>query len=439
MKTENPSGQINNIPQLDKIYKHEHSLKNIVNIKKITNINIKTDTKVKSNSKNNEAEVKIPKFIFDHNVVIGPTTDNKKWALGKKPAFYLNQGQQQTIYRQEINPTKDKAYTGINRVSQILRHIATAIHDKMNVELKTNPIEVQVSVFGEKIHISANYNTDKIEQALYLSLNDETSQPDIKRPVDKNDWFQVSASRNYRHQIKLRAFLSTEKLILTLVRMEKEIDSILNGKSVGDYQKMLNAGLSITDIKKQCKHMVNVLFKVLSEAKKNNFNNIMIHAPVHDDNLAKYLSKRITQTRHAEQNIENFLAENKDEIYKNHNKNKASKPIIIPIDGKFVACGTCHELETMLQQEGSGGLFDPHINQFTLYRSSQRIGMVFAGEIQHLALNALAPGNDEKAIERGIELRTRFTEKPEELQAFSSKVFPGNSFNTSSEDEIESP
>src|SRR5207245_6943479 len=103
--------------------------------------------------------------------------------------------------------------------------------------------------------------------------------------------------------------------------------------------------------------------------------------------------------------------------------------VIIPIAGKFVPCAACSEVEH--EARGSGGLFDPKGGKFVLHRSSQRIGMAFWDEVQHIAVESLNV-DQEKALQKSIAIRDRFYHQPEKLQAAHREMVEDYSFDTDS-------
>ncbi|KPW69318.1 hypothetical protein ALO82_200051 [Pseudomonas syringae pv. broussonetiae] len=77
------------------------------------------------------------------------------------------------------------------------------------------------------------------------------------------------------------------------------------------------------------------------------------------------------------------------------------------------------------------GLFDPNRGKFILHRSTQRIGMAFWDEVQHIAIEGL-DADQEKALAKGIAIRDRFYENPEKLQASHREMVEDYSFDTDS-------
>lgn len=72
-----------------------------------------------------------------------------------------------------------------------------------------------------------------------------------------------------------------------------------------------------------------------------------------------------------------------------------------------------------------------HRTLFVLPGSSQRIGVAFWNEVQHIAVESLNV-DQEKAIQTGIAIRDRFYQEPEKLQAAYREMVEDYSSDTDS-------
>lgn len=192
--------------------------------------------------------------------------------------------------------------------------------------------------------------------------------------------------------------------------------------------------LTHEEVAAQAISALNVLREVIQEASLPNptFEHLVVHPPFRDENLDGVLPEGINQTMHAEQNIQRALASDKDNQYQDTRTKfglQEGQHAIIPIAGKFVPCAACSEVEH--EAKDPGGLFDPEGGKFVLHRSSQRIGMAFWDEVQHIAIESLNV-NQEKAVQKGIAIRNRFYQEPEKLQPAYREMVEDYSFDTDS-------
>ncbi len=352
--------------------------------------------------------------------------DEKISFIGSRPAFLANQAMVEAIPRKSISPPLPKVYQGFDRVCQSLRHIATSVNWGMIKFMSCRPVEVQVSVINGKLHISSNFHHEHIAQALHFALTMDADNA-MPYPGEGRSKLLVEEARNRRHIANLKKVFLSENKFLEL--KEKIISDIANGLG---YPAKSN--LAHQEVETQAVAALNVLHEVIRNASlpSPTFEHLVIHPPFRDDHLDGALPEGIGQTMHAEQNIQRALASDKDRQYletRTRFSLQEGQHIIIPIAGKFVPCVACSEVEH--EAKGSGGLFDPEGGKFILHRSSQRIGMAFWNEVQHIAVESLNI-DQEKALEKGIAIRDRFYNQPEKLQAAHREMVEDYSFDTDS-------
>ncbi|KPZ22295.1 hypothetical protein ALQ62_200128 [Pseudomonas coronafaciens pv. zizaniae] len=367
-------------------------------------------------------------------LVIGPPSsekpdgsiDNKCSFVGSRPAFYASQTMVGSIPRESIHPSSPKRYQGFDRICQSLRHIATSINWGMIGLKSLRPIEVQASIINGKLHISSNFHSEHIQESLHFALTRETDRA-IPYPVNIRSRALVEECRNRRHIVKLKKdFLNHERFEVLKQNTVSEI-----GRGLGCPGEN---NLSRQEISQQAIAALHILHEVIQAASQSNpsFENLVIHPPFRDASLDGLLPEGVTQTMHAEQNIQSALAEDKDcqyqEIIEKLGMQEGTH-VIVPLAGKFVPCAACAEVEHETKEPE--GLFDPNSGKFILHRSSQRIGMGFWDEVQHIAVEGLN-ADREKALAKGIAIRDRFYDKPEKLQAAHREMVEDYSFDTDS-------
>ncbi len=366
--------------------------------------------------------------------VIGPPSSEKSedkiennfYFFGARPAFFASQAVVEAIPRTSIHPPSPKRYQGFNRICQSLRHISTAVNLGMIGLKSLRPIEVQASIINGKLHVSSNFHSDYIKESLHFALTRDT-EISISYPKNRRSKALVEESRNRRHVVKLKEnFLNQDRF------------ELLKQKTVSEISRGLGCpvenNLSSQELSEQAIAALHILHKVIQAASQSNptFESLIIHHPFRDASLDGILPDGINQTMHAEQNIQRALAFDKECNYQELVGNfglQEGKHVIVPIAGKYVPCAACSEVEN--EAKGQDGLFHPDSGKFILHRSTQRIGMAFWDEVQHIAIEALDTDQG-KAITKGINIRDRFYENPEKLQASHREMVEDYSFDTDS-------
>jgi hypothetical protein len=372
-----------------------------------------------------------------NRIIIGPETllsvENRKIPIGERPAYFIGESECSLLLRTKIDPVAEKKYLGYDRLIQSLRHLAISINTTMKIEMGLDPLEVQASVFGNKLHISSNFHSDKILEALRLALrfkpshnpgNDRVQARDIK------SWDIVIAARRIRHMNKLIKIFpddsSRNRLDAVIEKSRREINSANHFK--------YDINLDRATIAKQCKSGFETMFSAMMDMRERGLSHrILIHHPFKDPNLSGKLPHGVTETRHAELNIEEYLAENSDHEYANAIEAlgmKAGQHVIVTMAGRFVPCAICSEIE---HSSIGDGFFAPQNNQFVLMRSSDRIGKAFTNEVQHFPLRVLSKDKDISA-QKALHIRDSFLFNPEKLRSYNTKVVDAYSLDTDSED-----
>ncbi|WP_235668795.1 hypothetical protein, partial [Pseudomonas coronafaciens] len=269
------------------------------------------------------------------------------------------------------------------------------------------PIEVQASVINGKLHISSNFHSEHIQESLHFALTKDIERA-IPYPGNIRSRALVEECRNRRHIVKFKENFLDQKRFEVL--KQNTVSEIAKGLGCPDENN-----LSRQDLSQQAIAALHILHEVIQAASQSNpsFEELVIHPPFRDASLDGLLPEGITQTMHAEQNIQSALAEDKDGQYQEIIEKlglQEGKHVIVPLAGKFVPCAACSEVEQ--ETKGPEGLFDPHSGKFILHRSSQRIGMGFWNEVQHIAFEGLN-ADREKALAKGIAIRDRFYDKPD--------------------------
>lgn len=349
--------------------------------------------------------------------------------VGTRPAYLATQAQVERIGRQTIDPPPPRRYVGFDRVCRSLRHIATAIQYGMIARTGRDPIEVQVSVIGDRLHISSNFHSRDIPAALRHALT--TPIPDHPaRPRDRKNKVDVATARVRRHlELLKQDFLGGDAAFATLLqKASKEISQGLgmpSGSNLGTPQVLAQAHAAL-----------HTLRAALQDAAGNtpSFAAMAIHHPPRDKHLTRALPAMVSQTMHAEQCIADDLARAEHEIYHAaiaHLNLSPGDHVVVPMAGKYVPCATCHEVESQTQRDR--GLFDPDNARFVLHRASTRVGMAFWNEAQHIATKAL-DADKSRATAKAIAIRDRFVDAPEHLQTHGRDMVINYSFDTDSDD-----
>ncbi|MFJ4454761.1 hypothetical protein ACIP1G_12855 [Pseudomonas sp. NPDC089392] len=347
-----------------------------------------------------------------------------------RPAFYINHTVADTLIRKNICPPPPKKYQGYDRLSQALRQISLAVNTAMNLKLNSNPLEVQASVFCNRLHLSSNFHADKIQEALRIALTDSDIFKSVHERVQTNErenWEKVISARRSRHHRKLiETFASIDSVLTTISKAHTEI---IHNRGIRP-----DTNLNKSTIALQCKAGFLTIFNALEDIKRfGTSNHIMIHPPPHKMESKPYLPEGVTETMHAEQNIEEYLAKSADIIYDQAIAKlglQTGQHIIVNMAGRFVPCAVCKEVE---HTSTNGGVFDPKNNKFVLWRSSDRIGMAFKNEVQHLAMHALHSNDSDEAMEKAVKIRDGFILHQELLQSYGAPVVTCFSLDTDSE------
>lgn len=385
---------------------------------------------------------------FNHQQVTGPDMNVLRAKLGNTEvmsalkarsfagasSYFLNKEQVRAIPRQEIPVPDRKRYVGYNRVSQQLSHIATSLYhvmtnkafaDKWDARERgaINPIEIQLAVIGDKLHVSSNFHSDKLARALRIALDAEA--PDHPRELERTstlDKHAVRAATCLRHFRKLHDLTRAKPMQLKTaqMRLAKEINLGMGVPSGTE-------DISRDVIVKQGAQALETISRILTEEAGKGFPSLVVHAPpAFERGPDNALPPNVTETRHAEQNIEDDLAMNAEAHFAQAIAElglSKSDAVIVPMAGKFVACAVCAEVELAMQADGEGGVFarDNGAYRFILHRSGERIGHVYAEEVQHLATRALHP-SPERGAERARTIRDNFVSAPGETMAWEAPV-----------------
>ncbi len=204
-------------------------------------------------------------------------------------------------------PQKPKKYQGYDRVAQSLRHIATAVYEQIKADeiaahpedrdKRENPVEIQVSVVNGELHIASNHYSDKLEEALRKVFSGEAPKK------------QVGEKRKDRHIRKIKTLARSDQSVIEEIKDEmlKEIYANKGCPAV------VKGVLEKEHIVLQAQVGMETIYDRLREMRSGNFGSIVIHKSLAQNPDAR-AGKQKVGTMHAEQLIENYVAENKDEI-----------------------------------------------------------------------------------------------------------------------------
>ncbi|WP_150575026.1 hypothetical protein [Pandoraea aquatica] len=346
--------------------------------------------------------------------------------------YYLSPSDASRIVRRPIDPPAPKRYLGFDRVTQSLRHIAIAVNMTMRARFDIDPLEVQVSVFGGRVHIASNFHASRIREALHLALTDDSLMMGAPRRPAREDvrrWDAMVMSRRVRDIAKLRHhYVDGHGLAGMRTAARAEVTAGIGRPSEG--------ALPVDSALRQLDDAFDTLCRVLQDAASATptFRDLVVHTPM-EGNTPKLaaLPAGVTQTMHAEQCIESAIAQHVD-VWHREATTRLGLPdnalITVPMAGRFVPCAACAEVEA--ESRTQGGLFDPANGKFVLHRSSQRIGMAFANEVQHIAQSTLASTPD-VAARRAQAISDRFVDAPQSLRAYDQPVVLDYSLDTESE------
>lgn len=382
-----------------------------------------------------DGPIMIPLHAVSNQLVMGPpnqgaTASSKIHQPSSRPAFYLDKEMANRLRRTPVSPGPAKPYRGFFRLHQSLRHICIAINTTMKAVHHVDPLEVQASVIGDSLHLCSNFHGEKVIDSLRAAFCD-VLPPDnaVHRvPRDIRDWDQVIAARRWRHVQKLKeTFASEGSIASTIEKASLEIESGI-GLCEG-------VNLSTMEMTHQCASGFRTILAALHDLRNEGHSNrVEVHHPLSDTSLSEILPPGITQTMHAEQCIEEYLATHSDQVYGEATRTLAlqhGKHVVVPMAGRFVPCAPCAEVEHHATKEG--GFFDPARNRFVLCRGTSRIGRAFPGEVQHIALHVLSPDDPFRAQERASWIRDQFTQGGLDLISHGAPVVLDYSLDTDSE------
>lgn len=384
-----------------------------------------------------EDEVTIAASFHDvsNPPVIGPpcpgsALSNHIRHAGSRPAFYLDKQAAGTLQRVNVAPRPAKQYRGFFRLHQSLRHMCIAINMTMKSVHRVDPLEVQASVVADTLHLCSNFHGERIIDSLRAAFCDIAPPPGAARrvPHDVRDWEPVIAARRWRHVQKLKETFASEA---SVARVIKKASSEIIG-AVGTCQ---DTNLSPVEMAHQCGWGLKTILAVLNDLETKGYSDrLHVHYPMNDSSLDNCLPPGITQTMHAEQCIEEYLATHGDDVYGQATRSLGladGKHVIVPMAGRFVPCAPCAEVEHHATRDG--GFFDPARNRFVLSRGTRRIGRAFPGEVQHMALHVLSPDDPSRAEQRALWIRDRFAQGGQGLISHGANVVLDYSLDTDSE------
>ena len=370
-----------------------------------------------------------------NRLVIGPpcpgsVLSNDIKHAGSRPAFYLNKQETDRLKRVPVAPRPAKPYRGFFRLHQSLRHMCIAINMTMKSVHHVDPLEVQASVIADTLHLCSNFHGERIIDSLRAAFCDIATPPDAARrvPRDVRDWDPVIASRRWRHVQKLKeTFASEASVARTIKKASSEI--------ISDIGTCQDTNLSPMEMAHQCGSGFKTILAVLSDLETQGYSDrLHVHYPMNDSSLDDLLPPGTTQTMHAEQCIEEYLATHGEHVYEQATRTLGlshGKHVVVPMAGRFVPCAPCAEVEHHAMREG--GFFDPARNRFVLSRSTHRIGRAFPGEVQHMALHVLSPDDPIRAQERAFWIRDQFAQGGQGLVSHGAKVVLDYSLDTDSD------
>ncbi|UVA79623.1 hypothetical protein [Pandoraea commovens] len=346
--------------------------------------------------------------------------------------YFLSSSDVSRIARRRIDPPAPKRYLGFDRVTQSLRHIAIAVNMTMRARFDIDPLEVQVSVFGGRMHIASNFHAGRIREALHLALTDDslmTGAPRRPAREDIHNWDATVMSRRVRDIARLRHhYIDGHGLADMRAAARAEVTAGIGRPSEG--------ALPVDSALRQLDDAFDTLHRVVHDAASATptFRDLIVHTPMQDGTpKLTSLPDGVTQTMHAEQCIESAIAQHAEEWHREATTRLGLPDdalITVPMAGRFVPCAACAEVEA--ESRTQGGLFDPANGKFVLHRSSRRIGMAFANEVQHIAQPTLA-STPEVSARRAQAIAKRFVDAPQSLRAYGEPVVLDYSLDTESE------
>jgi hypothetical protein len=347
------------------------------------------------------------------------------------PHYFLRPVEILRIARTPMAPPAPKRYRGFDRVTQSLRHIAIAVNMTMRAKLHVDPLEVQVSVFGGRMHIASNFHAARICETLHHALTDDallSGAPRRPAHTDTRNWDAMVMSRRVRDNGKLRRhYVEGHGLVAMRDAARDEVTAGIGLPAQG--------AVPHASALRQLDDALDTLHRVLRDAAspRPTFRDLVVHTPMANTPGLASLPPGCTETMHAEQCIEAAIAQQVDEW---HDAAVArlrlprDALIVVPMAGRFVPCAACAEVEA--ESRTNGGLFDPANGRFVLHRSSRRIGKAFADEVQHIAQATLSR-TPALAAQRAQAIADRFRHAPQSLRAYGEPVVLDYSLDTESE------
>ena len=334
------------------------------------------------------------------------------------PYYHVHSGFEFRIQRVDASIPPPKIYRGYDRVSRTLRRIASATYYGCKKEFGCNPVEVQVSMLAGELHISSNFHSDKLAPALAYMLSPQTELP----PVAAS---KPAAARHIRHIHALRQLLSdAEAFEASLRKGCQEIES--------QTHSVARTNLAAQELINQFVPQMRGLRNSLLRCANGDTPAVVVHQS-HNDMPPAGATSAI---RHAERNITAHLARQASAIYERSLQMfglTEGKHVIVPMEGRFVPCGFCHEQEAFEQRPGAQGLFDQAGKRYILHRSGNRVGKFYTGEVQYFSFDSLHPDADE-AIRRAQWIIDAIQSGSDELSSHSRPLVAESAFNTDSED-----
>ncbi|WP_273908576.1 hypothetical protein [Enterobacter bugandensis] len=283
----------------------------------------------------------------------------------------------------------------------------------MKKVFSVDPKEIQIGIILNQIHISSNFHSDKIIDALVNIFKANQN----KKEALYGEKTSYKTQRTLRHENALKRFLERDNFLAILSAGIREIET--------ETAEFKGTNLTQEELINQFTSGMNSIYFAFEKCIKNNdFSGIHISPSYHHGPLG---------VRHAERNIVNYLVEYKDEIYSKAIKMHRladGKHIILPLDGRFIPCGFCYEQECSDMDEG--GVFDPKMNRFLLYRSGKRVGKFYEGEVQYMFSSGFH-SDPSIAKMKAMAMLENIKNSSDKLYCYGTDIVTESSFNTDSE------
>jgi len=284
-----------------------------------------------------------------------------------------------------------------------------------------------------RLVISSNFASEHISSALHNALQapQDINLAETNTVADTPKPHHV---RERRHARKLASFTQTDDP--TLHAMVAHAGAEMHIKAQDGAHSGVTA-LSPDALLRQFTANIWQLRSTLQCAAKGDFTGLVVVSSLSFNGLAELLPEGVTQARHAERNMTDYLAvhatalrEASHQFFGVHE----NTPLVIPIEGRFVPCGACYEQERLESRPGGGGLFDPNEGGYLLYRSSYRLGPFFPNEVQYYATGSL-DASPELGCGKARSISWRLLHQPERLYASHQPVVAASYLNSDSEEE----